>query len=457
MKTVESALPPLPPRDPPSGVGGWVLRFFRLERPGALARRTYFWTALSGGCFSASSFVLLLLVVRLLGEQGPYWGGVFSIALAISQQLITIGLFQVRPFQVSDVDETYSFGDYLVSRMLTVGLMGAAGAAWIAATGVGRDKTIAILLLLALRAGESFSDVFEGRYQQLGRLDIASKGMFFKTLLPMGLFGVALWLTRDLFAALAWMALLYWLLLIGMDALLIPSFARLNLRTSFRKQRQLFLACLPLATNAFLFIYLNNLSRYTIDRFLDERRMTEYNALFMLSFLVVLLSSFVLRPAMTRLALTSKKGDMRGFRRQIGQQLAWIVAFTMPTLILAYFWGTPVLSLIYGIDLTPYRNALCLLIVGGSLVAAYYVFQSILIIRRRQTACLIGILLAVAASHAFTPFAVRSYGVAGGAASFFFSALILSLIFMVLTIGKVRSASTARSPDGAPSEGNRLG
>ncbi|MGI5868926.1 MAG: lipopolysaccharide biosynthesis protein [Kiritimatiellia bacterium] len=444
--TMEHAAPPLPPRNPTSSVGSWVLRFFRLERPGALARRTYFWTALSGGGVSASSFILLVLIVRLLGGQGPYWGGVFSIALAVSQQLITIGLFQMRPFQVSDVDEAYSFSDYLLSRVLTVGLMGVAGAVWIVATGMGRDKAIALLLLLALRAGESFSDVFEGRYQQRGRLDIASKGMFFKTMLPLVLFCIMLWITRDMLAAFAWMALLHWLLLIGMDGALIPSFARLDLRGSFRKQRQLLLACLPLATNAFLFIYLNNLSRYAIDRFLDERRMTEYNALFMPSYLVILLSSFVLRPALTDLAHRSKAGDRQGFRRQIGLQLAWIAAFTAPTLLLAYAWGMPFLTLLYGIDLTPHRGALCVLIAGGALIAVYHVFQSILIIRRRQTACLLGIVLAAAASRAFTPFAVRNHGVAGGAASFLLSALILSIIFIALTAWHPRPSSAARSP-----------
>ena len=441
---MEHALHPLLPRAKVLGVGSLVLRFFRLEHPRALMRRTYFWTALSGGCFCASSFVLLVLIVRLLGEPGAYWGGVFSIALAISQQLITIGLFQMRPFQVSDVDEAYSFSEYLVSRTLTVGLMVAAGAVWIVAGGVGHDKAVALLLLLALRAAESFSDVFEGRYQQFGRLDIASKGMFFKTLLPMGLFSGVLWATRDMLAALAWMALLNWLLLIAMDGLLLPSFARLDLRGSLRKQRRLLMACLPLAINAFLFIYLNNLSRYAIDRFLDERRMTEYNALFMPSFLVILLSSFVLRPALTHLARLSKTGDARGFRRQIYVQLAWVAAFTAPTLLLVYAWGAPALSLLYGIDLTPHRNALCLLIAGGALIAVYYVFQSALIILRRQTACLIGILLAAAAGRSFTPYAVRTHGVVGGAASFLFSALILSCIFMALTAWHARAASTER-------------
>ncbi len=443
---MEHPLHPLLPRHPGSRVERLIRRFFHLEHPGDLRWHTYFWTALSGGCFCASSFVLLALIVRLLGEHGPYWGGVFSIALAISQQLITIGLFQMRPFQVSDIDEAFTFSDYFTSRVVTVILMVIAGGAWMFAGGMGHDKSVAILLLLTLRAAESFSDVFEGRYQQFGRLDIASKGLFFKTLLPMGIFGAALWLTRNMLVSLAWMAFLHWLLLIATDGLLIRSFARLNIRSALQKQKRLLLSCLPLATNAFLFIYLNNLSRYAIDQFMDERKMAEYNALFMPSFLIVLLSSFVLRPALTQLSRRGKEGDGRGFRLQIYIQLAWVAAFTAPTIVLAYAWGTPALTLLYGIDLTPHRNTLCILIAGGAMLAVYYIFQSILIILRRQMACLVGILLAAAAGRGFTPFIVRNLGIPGGAVSFLLSAFILSLLFMAMTAWYTRSASLNKTP-----------
>ena len=430
---MEHTLHPLLPREKPSRAGSLIRRLFLLENPKDILRRTYFWTALSGGCFCGSSFVLLVLIVRLLGEHGPYWGGVFSIALAVSQQLITIGLFQMRTYQVSDVNEAFSFNDYFTSRTLTVAMMVAACFGWIFAAGVEHDKAVAVLLLLVLKAGESFSDVFEGRYQQYGRLDIASKGQFFKTLLPMVLFGAALWITRDMLAALASMSLLYWILLGAMDGLLIRSFARVSIRVSLKKLCRLLLACLPLAINAFLFIYVNNLSKYAIDRFLDERQMTEYNALFMLSFLISLLSSFVLRPALTQLSRSYRNGDRHGFRLQIYRQLAWVVVFTAPTLIFAHAWGCPALSLLYGIDLTPHRNTLCVLIGGGAMLAVYYIFQSVLIIMRRQMVSLIGILCATVAGWVATSFAVQKYGIPGGAYSFLFTAFLLSVVFMALT------------------------
>jgi hypothetical protein len=222
----------------PKNLEGLLYKFYRLRNPGNLALRTYFWTAVSGTAFCATSFVLLAAIVRLLGDEGPYWGGVFSIVLALSKQLITVGLFQMRPFQVSDLDEVFTFSDYFFSRILTTALMFVMGFAWMIFGGMGHDKIIALLLLLVVRAGESISDVIEGRYQQAGRFDIASKGVFFKTLLPLIIFIIALWAWRNMFTALAAMAIAHSLLLAATDGILIRSFANISLASRITDKPQ---------------------------------------------------------------------------------------------------------------------------------------------------------------------------------------------------------------------------
>lgn len=427
---VQKPQPPYP-RKKPARAEKLVRRFFRLDNPGDLTWRTYFWTALAGGSFCGSSFVLLVLIVRLLGEEGPYWGGVFSIALAVSQQLSTIGLFQMRTFQVSDTDECFKFGDYFSSKCITVLLMIVTGIGWILVGGLERDKAAGLLLLLVLRAGESFSDVVDGRYQQCGRLDIASKGFFFKTLLPMIVFGVVLWFSRDMLSAMVAMGLLYWVLFGATDGILIRSFARLDIKLDLKAQSRLILACLPLALNAFLLIYVNNMSKYAVNRYLEESQMTEYNALFMLSFLISLLSSFVLHPALVQLSRSHKEGDRSGFHAQIRRQFFWVAAFTAPILLFAYGWGCPILSLIYGVDMHAHRNALCALVGGGAFLSVYFIIQAALIIMRRQMVCMTGILAVLVPGWLITNSAVKNRGIAGGAYSFLVTTLLLAVVFIV--------------------------
>jgi O-antigen/teichoic acid export membrane protein len=218
-----------------------------------------------------------------------------------------------------------------------------------------------------------------------------------------------------------------------MDGVLVRSFARLDSKVAMERLGQMLSSCLPLCLNAFLFIYVNNLSKYVIDGLLDERALTEYNAMFMLSFLISLLSGFTLRPALVELSQSYVRGSRQAFCTQLGRQLTWLAAFSVPSLLCSYWLGVRVLTLFYGINLLPYRNALCILMGGGALLAVYHVFQSALIIMRHQAACLVGISVVAVAGWLATPALVREYGMRGGAYAFFLTALLLAVVFVALT------------------------
>ena len=109
--------------------------------------------------------------------------GIFSIALPIGNQLVTIGYFNMRTFQVSDVLEKYSFGDYCASRLITTAAMAVVGVIWIAAGGYRGEKMAAIVLMIGFRMCESVSDLLEGRYQQKNRYDVSCRAVFVKTAL----------------------------------------------------------------------------------------------------------------------------------------------------------------------------------------------------------------------------------------------------------------------------------
>ena len=72
------------------------------------------WYTLGTLCSSCSNVLLMIYVTRILGVDQA---GVFSIAYSIAQLMLTIGWFSTRQFQVSDIDEEYSFSDYLAFKL----------------------------------------------------------------------------------------------------------------------------------------------------------------------------------------------------------------------------------------------------------------------------------------------------------------------------------------------------
>ncbi len=389
------------------------------------------WTVLSGGIYAASSFVYLVIVTQYLDA---YVGGIFSIAMAVSQQLITIGWFNTRKFQVSDTAEGYSIGDYVCARVISVSLMLAAGLAWIMLGDFSYEKRIAALLLTALKASEAFSDVFAGRYQQKNRFDVACRILFAKTLATIVVFYICITITSNLNLSLFAMLAVHILMTVIIDGAIMPLYSQSGIKFSLHKSALLLLACLPLFINSFLQMYLNNASKYAVDRYCSEQEMAAYGVLSMVTFVVALLADFVINPQIASVAKAYNSGNRAQFIGTMLRQGSIVILIGVFGLIAARFVGIPVLSFCFGFDLGNNANALCVLLIAGMLLALYQIFQLILIVIRKQAWCILGIVASAVAAFFSSSLFVKEYGIIGGAFSYLLSMAILLIIFAILSI-----------------------
>ena len=155
-------------------------------------KQTYIWTVLAGIIYAGSSFIMQMTTSKYIGVGQA---GILSLALAVGNQLVTIGFYNIRTFQVSDVTEKYKFSDYCMLRVITVSAMLIAGVFWITLGNYNVVKMAAIMAAVIFRAVEAISDVLEGRYQQKGRYDISCKGDVIKPLTYLGVLLVTLFIT----------------------------------------------------------------------------------------------------------------------------------------------------------------------------------------------------------------------------------------------------------------------
>lgn len=397
----------------------------------AVMKKTYFWTVMSGLMYSASTFLMLLVTTNLMGA---YAGGVFSIALTIGQQLVTVGYFNVRTFQVSDVKGQFGFRDYFTSRILTTAIMFAAGVVWIIAGGYTGEKFLAILLMLLFKMGESLADVMEGLYQQKGRMDVVGRCVFWETFLSVGVFVVTMFFTRNLLWSLMGLTLSYIVLLVVIDGNVVRGFGKISLHWNRARQRGIFFECLPLFVNSFLLMYINNASKYAIDARQSEEALAVFNVIYMPAFVINLLAGFLLKPILNSLAVRYHTGDRKGFSDALKKQACYIAVITAVCIGGAYVLGIPVLSFLYGLDLKEYRLSLCILLLGGGFSAMYQMFQNAIVIMRHQYACLAGCAVTALAAVVLIPFLVKVAGIGGACAGYLFLMALLSGIYFVMTL-----------------------
>lgn len=406
-----------------------MLRKLFLGTDKNLKQKIYIWTILSGLFYSASSTVMLMATTNVLGSEG---GDAFSLGLMIGQQLITIGYFYIRNYQVSDVKQIYSFQDYFTSRILTCSIMMIAAFIWIVVGGYGKKESLVILYLCIYKMIEALADVFEGLYHQRGRYDLASKGVVLKNIVTIAAYIIALMITKDIIVSSAVLALTSVFMLFLFDSAVVGVFDKVKLSLDVKNQCSLHLACLPLFINQFLITYINNSARYAIEDLNQSSMLTVYNIIFMPAFVINLFSGFILKPLITTMAKLNDEKDYKGFRKILNKQKIWILLLTVLCVGGAYLLGAPVLSFLYHIDVRSYRVELCVILVGGGFCALYNAYCYAIVIIRKQYSMLISCVTTALLAALLMPELVRHFGMMGASAGYMVLMMIMALIYIIL-------------------------
>lgn len=359
----------------------------------------YIWNTLGSLVAALGTVVLLSATTRLLGA---YWAGIFSIAFAVGQQFQTVGTFEMRAIQSTDIKEEYSFVTYFAARILTsicmlICIFGYA----LVTRGFGQEMFL-IILVASLRILDAFEDVFHGAFQQHGRLDVAGKTSFVRSLITVGSFIAVLAATQNLAIACIVSIVLSAAFIAFFALRYIPPIVHPKGTLVVKEIFRLMWLVAPVFIGSFLATYLANAPKYGLDAAMSEEYQAYYAALFMPALAINLLSTLVFRPLLTPLAQTWNAKKPQQFLHTLnlgyaGIAIAWLVGS-----ILAWFIGIPVLNAFFSLNLDAYRGELVILILGGAFNALSVLLYYGLIIMRKQVAVLAGYGIAAALTFVLT-------------------------------------------------------
>ena len=392
----------------------------------------YIWNTLGSVMNAASSILMLLVVTRILGM---YAGGVFSLAYALSQQFQSVGAFEMRPYQATDLKRQFSFLTYFVSRCLTTIIMVLCVVAYGIATQGFTPDTFLLISLAALKIFDVLEDVFHGELQRNDKLDKAGQAYFFRVCSTTVSFIVGVIAFRDLaqacFLSLG-VSLVVWVYFncIRNIRWVSKSYAAHDTDSLVRSVFLLLKLCLPLCIGAFLAVYLSNAPRFAIEEYLTKEDLTIYSILFMPALAINLMSQLVFRPMLTSLASLHDSGNRRAFALVVSKSFFAILGIWAILSLVSIQWGTPFLGWLYSVDLSAYLSELLLLLIGGALNAFSIIVYYALVTKRRQALILAG----YAATSIFAFFAggplASSWGIAGACWLYVLSMLLLCLCFI---------------------------
>lgn len=407
-----------------------------------LEKRNIVWNMIGSFLYAFASMVLTIAVVQLAGEDA---GGIFTFAFTtLGQHMFTIAYFGIRPFQITDTGNRYSFGEYLGLRLFTCAAAFLVGLGFVSLNDYSYEKMMTVVLMVAYKVVDALADTYEAEFQRNGKLYLTGKSNAFRTILSVGTFLGTLAAVGSLVTASAAAVTAQICGFLIFDGLVIRELPGIDWSVKPAKVFGLFRDNTLLFFSVVLDFYIFSASKYAIEACMTDKDMAVYGAIFMPTSVINLVAGFVIRPYLTKLSLVWEMNDRKRFSAIVGKLGAVIAALTVLALGCAWFLGIPVLSLLYSnlsYALAECRPAFVLIILGGALNAFMSLFYYALIIMKKQKV-IFGVYGAVGVMAVMisTPF-VRAYGVFGGALAYvILMAALMGFfgIFMVIGIMKGR-------------------
>lgn len=401
-----------------------------------MEKKNFIWNSAGSFCNAISSVIMLAIVSRFCNEDET---GIYSLGWSISQLASMIGAYGVRTYHATDIKREYLFHDYFLSRIISCMLMILYSILYVLLKGYSSYKIKIILLICAFKMLDDFADVYHGEFQRNGKLYYGGKAMVMRYIFSTIAFFLFIRFRSSLMAGLFAVCFVSFFILFTYENRYIREFNVKYMGGNAKESFKILKICFPLFLTAFLQMYLLNLPKNAIDRYMPEKYQGYYNMISMPASIMYLLGNFIYRPLLLPLAELWNSGKSKMLYRIIIKIVAVNLLLFLLAELAMFIVGEPIMSYIYNVNLDVYKRALLIIIGAGVLESLCSFAIYILTIQRKQG--LIGLVYCLSAVDSFflTDKLVNVHGINGAAFSFLVNmllTLVLLVIFVLLSEGE---------------------
>lgn len=401
-----------------------------------IKKRDFAWNSLAGMINAFEAVFMSMIITRISGLEDA---GILTIAFAVGNLVMAIGKFGVRNYQVTDADNSFSFSEYSLFRMITTALMALATIGYLVKSfyfgGYSIEKVSAIAAICSIYCVEAIEDVFWGEFQKRGRLDLGAKFFCIRWVSILLVFFIVVIISKNLQVALWAGFFISVLVFLYMGYIAYSKFGFDRICRGDYKGAQgeniiaLMKASFPLFIVAFLTFYLNNSPKYAIDGVMSEEAQACYGFVAMPVFVIGLLNGFIYQPSLVGLSIDWNDNRDR-FLKRVYKQCLILIGISFCCVVGAALIGIPVLSVVFGTDLSGYWRELVILQVTGMFLALSGYISVVLTIMRYQKSLMWGYLIVSAVAFAIMNVSVRMAGTVGAAVAYLGCMVLLCVIYV---------------------------
>lgn len=399
------------------------------------SRKNFIWNSFGLSLYVLVSF-LLFIVVKLV--NGVDIAGIFTYSFSICTLFFYISIFYNRSYQVSN--SKYCFNEYFTIRCMTSLISFVLVILFSIISGFKFYKILMILLLMIFRTSDSISECFYGQFQADEKLYKVGVSYAIKSFFGMFAFIVCDILTKNVLLSL-----------VLLDAVNVVTLLFYDFRNYYLDYREdtLFVfnnklfnilkSSFPVFIFSFLCVYLMNCQKYIIVYYSSNEIQTIFSILIMPATILSLVGNYLIQPFLTRFIFFYKKNNYDEFNSLTKKLSVGLLIFGIIAVTISYFFGIPVLSLVYNIKLTNYRTDLIIIVSASIFIALSVIYSGILTVcNENKSQVYIYLLSSVVATIACLIF--RCFGTVRGATlSYLISSILLYFLFLFIYIRIIKN------------------
>lgn len=316
--------------------------------------------------YFVSQWLMSILVVRLSGSYEE--AGVFGIALSVSNVFFMIATFSIRNYQVADINNKFSNGEYISFRTITAAASLIILPVYLVLMKYSLYVSFSVILYMMIKIAESIIDVIHGIFQKAWRLDIACKSYVIRGIVNLAVFSFCEWSFKNLVLSLLLTATVSLLCAFLIDIRYCKSLFGIHINFKNRKLFNLLHCCMPLFIHGLLSTLIYNIPRIMAQKMCGEELFGFYSSVAAPTVVIQLVICNIFSPCITVMSEQFVKKDRKLFKTIAGIQgiivITSLVAVGGFTLL-----GNLFLEIMFGSEILEYEVLLIPAVIAASLIA----------------------------------------------------------------------------------------
>lgn len=408
------------------------------------------WNSAGSFFYFACQYLPTILVVRMAADLNA--PGVFNYAMNTTNAFLTIAVYGMRAYQVSDLEGRYSDREYVSSRLFTCLLALAACAAYGGVLRLPGQTLAALLLYMLFRVGEALVDVYSGIDQRADRMDVIGKSFILRGALSCLGFALGMKFTGSLLLSVGLMAAVSLGVALAYDR---PWAARLGDtagRAAAGRVRALLVECAPLMAYSFLNTAVSTIPRQFLQLQHGNAATAIFGSITAPTVVLQLGATYVFTPLISLFTRRWLARDRRGFGALFGRVLLAIGGIGIAGFAGVKLLGRWGLALLYstsenGRQILANEGLLTPMVAATVLTALVLFLNMLLTIVRDFKGLVISNLIGIAACLGVSPLLVGRWDMWGASWALIAALSVQAAALLAFGLARARRQFAAPGPE----------